>query len=216
MPRMPLYFMVLDGGAFHERLTPALAASWARRSFAPLLPLAEWLQPVLTAARLSFFTGADEPLWTRVAELSFERRTWRLLVGEVLLLAAHEVPELETAPDTLRHLLAPATDAAAPRPQTAAIDQAHFGSRDLCFGAAPYRPDHAGLNDRADVQRLADYLAGLDVTRWRPDDLAGLPDLADDADRAEELDFVREWLPALTQLYQRAADRQQIIVCEVI
>lgn len=206
--------MVLDGAVFHERLAPALAASWARRSFAPLLPLAEWLQPVLTAARLSFFTGADEPLWTRVAELPFERRTWRLLVGEVLLLAAHEVPELETAPDTLRHLLAPAADAAAPRPRRPAIDQAHFGSRDLCFGPAPYRPEHAGFNARADVARLASYLAGIDATRWQPDDLAGLPDLVDDA--AEELDFVRDWLPALTQLYQRAAARQQVVVCEVI
>ena len=54
------------------------------------------------------------------------------------------------------------------------ILQAHRGSRDLTFGAAVYRPEHAGYNNAADVARLADYLAAVRPEHWTPADLAGL------------------------------------------
>src|SRR5262245_31408415 len=150
---MPHYFLLLDGGDYQARIVPALAASWRERSFGPCRALADWLRPALEAARSSFFTGTEEPLLVAIAGgVPFERRAWRRLVGEVLRVAAREVPEIETAPEALRCLLAPDT----------AIDQAHFGSRSLVFGSAIYRPDHAGLNDRADVERLAAYLGGVE------------------------------------------------------
>lgn len=214
---MPHYFMVLDATDFRERIVPPLAASWRTRSFVPCRELANWLLPTVASYRASCFTGTDEPLLTRVATaLPFDRHFWRLLAGEVLLFAAREVPELETAPATLRSLLAHSIEADVPRERYAPIDQAHFGSRDLTFAGAVYRPEHAGLNEAADVRRLADYLAAVTLSEWRVADLTGLPGLADDAERAEELEFAHEWFPALANVYRQAAAQNQVIVCEVL
>jgi hypothetical protein len=43
-----------------------------------------------------------------------------------------------------------------------------------------------------------------------------LPDLGTEEDRADELEFTREWFPSLLALYQRASDQGQLIICELL
>jgi hypothetical protein len=150
--------------------------------------------------------------------LSFDRACWRHLVGEVLLYGAAELPELEIAPETLCCLLAPEPyrEGIVPRERLAPIQQAHYGARDLVFGGGYYRPEHAGYNDSDDVARLAAYLAAVDPTRWRVADLANLREMTDETERLEELEFAREWFPALCELYQRAGECNRVVVCEMI
>jgi hypothetical protein len=216
---MPLYFLLLDGARFDGEVAPALAGAWRRRGFAPCRPLCAALVPAVRAFAERYHTGSDEPLLCRVAreEVPFDRDVWRLLAGEVLLYAAAEVPEFQTAEDTLTYLLAPDSLSGEPLPRagSAPIVQAHRGSRDLVLGGF-YRPEHAGWNDRGDVARLADYLAAIDPARWRPDDLAGLTGLADEEDRADELAFAGECLAALRGMYERARDAGQVVVCEML
>ncbi|HZT82828.1 MAG TPA: hypothetical protein VFA26_21535 [Gemmataceae bacterium] len=211
-----LYFLLHDAGRFRDVIVPPLAAAWRRRSFAPCAALAEALAPAVRRFAEAYHI-ADEPLLPRVAGLPFDRAAWRLLAGEVLLCAADEIPELQTAPDALCLLLAPERyhEGPASRERLAPVEQAHFGSRDVAFGPAVYRPDHAGLNDAADVARLADYLAAVDEGRWAAADLAGLRDV-DPEDLPEELEYVREWFPALRELYEGARRRGQVVVCETL
>src|SRR5262249_9087900 len=140
------------------------------------------------------------------------------LVGEVLLYSAAEVPELQTVPDTLCCLLAPERyqEGEVPRERFAAIQQAHFGTRDLVLGGAYYRPEQAGWNDRADVLRLADYLAAVDPDRWRSPELLALPDVPDLEEAEEELLLARERFALLREMYQRAALAGQIVICEML
>jgi hypothetical protein len=213
---MPLYFLLLSEPFFQRQLRPALAASWQQRSFEPCRGLCADLLPAVQAFAVRYHTGHDETLLVRVADgLPFDRDYWRALVGEVLWYGAAEIPELETAPDTLGCLLGPqqvATDLT--RERFAQIHQAHYGARDLVFGGGYYRPEHAGYNDAADVARLADYLAGLDPQAWTPADLSALPDLADEQERADELEYARDWLPPLRDLYRQAREQERIVVCE--
>ncbi len=214
---MANYFLLHDGSLFAE-MRDALAASWRTRSFEPCL--------AFCAAQLSraqdfdarYHVGEGEPLVKQVAlGLPFDRNIWRALTGELLLYAADEVPEIPTCPDTLCCLLAPdhygkPTD---DRPKLAPIQQAHFGSRPLSFGPTIYRSEHCGFNDRADVQRLAAYLANVDPSRWQDSDLTSLSDVPED-ERAEELEIAREWFPALRDLFQGADAAQQVIVHEIL
>ena len=213
---MPLYFYRLDGHVFHERLHPALTASWRERSFASCRALCGFLEAALRAFQTRFHVAADDMMLPRIASgLRFDRRYWRTLVGEVLMVSAVDIPEFDTAPETLAWIL----DGRPPQPARgdfSPIQQAHFGGRDLRFGAAYYRPEHAGWNDTDDVTRLAAYLASLDPQRWTDADLAGLSALANDAERAEELEYVREWFPALVELYRSAAACSHIVVCECL
>ena len=96
---------------------------------------------------------------------------------------AVEIPEFQTCEDALCLLVAPRSERPAP------IRQAHHGTRDLTFGAAVYRPEHAGYNNAADVARLADYLTAVRPAEWTADDLMGLPGAEDEAEREEELAF---------------------------
>jgi hypothetical protein len=214
---MPIYFILLDAKTFYGRIVPPLTAAWRQRSFAPCRPLCADLLPTLAEFRANCFAGAEEPLLAQVERgLPFDRRIWRALVGEVLLFAAVAVPELQTAPETLCWLLAREHYSQdVPRERFAPIQQAHYGTRDLTFGSAVHRPDQVGLNDAADVERLAEYLSTVEPQKWSAADLAGLCDLADDEERNEELEFVREWFPSLRNLYQQAHDRGLIVVCEV-
>lgn len=215
---MALYHLLLDADLYYGHLQPALSTSWQHRSFAPCRTLVETLRPAVRAF-IERFQIAEEPLLLRLNEERwFDRTLWRALVGEALWFAAAAIPELQTLPATLGCLLAPEQlgHEDVPRDRFVPIQQAHFGSRDLVFGGGFYRPDHAGWNDPADVARLADYLTGIDPARWTPADLQALPELADDAERGEELEFAREWFPALQQLYQQARQRGQIVVCETI
>jgi hypothetical protein len=212
-----LYFLLHDAATFHRRIAPALAASWRRRDFGAVAALAAELAPALDAFAARYHLTADEqPLLRGVtAGQPFDRRLWRHLAGEVLLYAAVDAPALQTAPETLATLLAPGQPGRDewPLDRLAPILQAHFGSRDLDFGGVVYRPGHAGLNDTADVARLAAELAAVDPARWTAGDLYGL---ADDEERAEELAFARECFAALRAVYEQARANGQVVACEDI
>lgn len=213
---MPAYYMLLDAGRFTDDIRPALAASWRLRSFEPCRSLAATLTAELQQFAEKYHTDPSAFLLTQIQEgMPFDRHIWRLLVGETLLYAATAIPEFQTAPETLTCILAPGHDAVR-RDQSAPIQQAHFGSRDLSFGTATYRPDAAGLNELEDVRRLHAYLCGLDPRAWTPADLAGLPGEHTENDLQDELDFARDWLPALQELYQQAANQEQVIVYELL
>jgi hypothetical protein len=209
------YFLVLEGTSFEHEIRPALAASWRLRNFEPCHTVCAALTPAAVAFAQRYHTGMDEPFVARVAAgLPFDRAFWRMLVSEILLVAAVEIPEFQTCPDTLCRLLAPNAEPDQHRQRMPPILQAHRGSRDLTFGAAIYRPEHAGYNNAADVSRLAEYLAAVRPEAWTPEDLRGLEG-ADD-DRADELAFAREWFPALCDLYQQAQARGWVLVLESI
>lgn len=213
---MPLYFLVIDGALFHQHLRPALSAAWRQRSFAPCQELcAELLPRARDFARR--YRISDEPLSQQVLQgLQFDRDFWRFLAGELLWFSAADIPELQTTPETLTCLLASHhyRDGTSERDHFAPIQQVFFGANDLRFGGGYYHPDRAGYNDVADVQRLADYLLTLEPERWTVADLADLRDTGDEEGRADELAFVREWLPPLQALYRQAAHRQRVLVCE--
>jgi hypothetical protein len=213
------YFLMLDADAFERRARPTLAASWRQRSFAPCRSFCAELLPAASAYAEQYHVGADEPLLARVAEgLSFDRARWRAVVGEVLLFTAVEIPEFQTCEETLCRLLVPEHYRAAvdQRERLAPIQQAHRGTRDLTFGAAVFRPEHAGYNNIEDVSRLADYLAAVHLEAWTQADLIGLRDAEDEFEREEELEFAREWFPALAALFRRAQERGAVLVHENI
>jgi hypothetical protein len=211
------YFLVLDGAFFERAVRPPLAAGWRARSFGPCRDLCAHLLPSARAYAERYHTGSDEPLLAHVAGgLPYDRTYWRSLVGEMLLFAAVEIPEFQTCADTLCRLLAPAAcGAALPREQLPPLRQAHEGSRDLTFGGAVYRPEHAGYNNAADVARLADYFGGIEPARWTVADL-GVCEGEDADDLADELEFAREWFPALAELYRRSRELRRVIVHESI
>jgi hypothetical protein len=212
------YFLVLDGDFFERDVRPALAVAWRRRDFGSCRELCARLLPSARAYAERYHLADHESLLELVADrgLAFDRTYWRSLVGEVLLFTAAEIPELQTCPDTLCRLLAPgACDAALPREQLPPIRQAHEGSRDLTFGTAVYRPEHAGYNNAADVARLADYLAGIDPARWSVAGL-GAREGEDADDLPDELDFAREWFPVLAALYRRCRESGHVIIHETI
>lgn len=215
---MPLYFMLFEPGKW-ERLVPVLATCWSRRSFEPCRALCRDFQPAARSFAQRYHLGPDDLLLAKdIGTIRFDRHLWRTLAGEILLIAADEVPEIETAADTLTCLLAPERycEGPAPREQFSPIEQVHFGSRDLVFGNAFYRPDHAGWNDRGDVGRLAGYLASIDSSVWQVSDLAELRAATTADDRGEELDYARQCFRALQQLYCRAEEKGQLVVCEEI
>jgi hypothetical protein len=210
------YFLALDGATFEGEVRPALAAAWLRRSFEPCRALCASLVPAARDYADRYHTGGESLIQNVAEGLSFDRGFWRLLVGEVLLVAAVEIPEFQTAADTLYLLLAPEVGGDTldlPRGQRPAILQAHQGSRDLTFGPATYRPDHAGYNNAADVARLADYLAALRPETWTT---AALRHLEDEDERADELAFAREWFPELRELYRRAHAEGRVLVLEQV
>jgi len=156
---------------------------------------------------------------TKLVEgLPFDRDYWKLLVGEMLLVAAAEVPEIQTVPETLLGLLERGAyqQEALERHHFPPILQAHYGTRDLSFGGKIYRPEKAGYNDAGDVSRLALYLAAQDPEQWSSADLEPLHGQGDDTDREDELEFAREWFPALRDLYRRAQSDNRVVVCEII
>jgi hypothetical protein len=211
------YFLVHDGEFFERRLRPALASAWRERSFAPCRRLCRDLAPGARELALRWHVSPDDLLLFRVEhDLGFDRSFWRALAGELLLFAAREAPEFPTRLDTLVALLDPSPPTETPpRERQSAIRQALSGSRDLSFGAAVYRPEHAGWNNAEDVARLASRLASVRPDAWTTADLAD-PDLQDEEDREDELAFAREWFAALSDLYSRAAGANQVIVLERI
>jgi hypothetical protein len=215
---MPSYFYLLDERTFMRQIRPALAASWQERSFEPCRELCTDLLPAADGFAQRYHLGSEEPLLSRVlGGLPFDRRFWRLLAGEIFLFSAAEIPEIQTAAASFCCLLAPERyqEEHTPRERFAAIQQVHYGSRDLVFGSALYRPDHAGWNDHADVVRLSSYLTSLDPSGWTVNDLAALRAADDDEERAEELDYLRDWFAPLRDMYERANAQKQLIICEI-
>lgn len=216
---MAEYFLCLNAETFLESIRPVFAASWRLRSFEPCRSLCHQFLPAARDYTERYHLGEEETLVARVAAgLSFDRAVWRLLVGEMLLFAAVEIPEFQSNAETLRCLLAPEQyrGEAMLREQFTPIQQVLRGSRDVTFGVAIYRPEQAGYNDPEDVARLAAYLAAVQPQRWTVDDLWALPDIQDDDERADELAFVREWFPVLVDLYQHARSEQHVLVIESI
>jgi hypothetical protein len=216
---MPLYFLLLSDSLYRERIRPALGASWRRRSFEPCRALSTELLPAAQAFAERYHTSPDQALLGQIATgLGFGRELWTALVGEILWFSATDIPEIQTAPEALCCLLL--SDGIrghdTPRERFAPIQQVHYGTRDLILGGRYYRPEQVGYNDAADVGRLADYLATVEPQAWTPDALAPLSDLTSDEDRAEELEYVRDWFPALRDLYQRAHQKDEMIVCEIL
>jgi hypothetical protein len=205
---MLLDFYLLAAAFLRLRMRPALAESWRRRSFDPCRDLcAECLGRALPEACVI----------RRVAEgLPFAREFWHALAGELLVFGCEDMPLLQAEPATLCWLLAPDRHGAgeAPRSTLAPIEQVHFGSRDLRFGGAFYRPDHAGWNDAADVARLLTYLEGIEPAAWHEEMLRPMAEFPTAEDREEELAFVRDWWPALVAMYHDAARRGCVVVCE--
>ena len=218
------YFLLLDAAFFEQRARPALGQSWRQRGFGPCQALCEELVPAALAYTERYHTGTDEPLLCQIARsgsfgrIPFARDLWRALVGEVLIYGASDIPEIQVCAETLCCLLAPAQYRADvhEREQLAPIQQAHQGSRDLTFGTAVYRPVYAGYNNAADVARLTEYLEGVNPDQWSVADLALLRDMADDEERSDELDFAREWFPALREVYRRARDRGYVLALEQV
>jgi hypothetical protein len=213
------YFLCLDAETFTRQIRPALAASWQQRSFKPCGALCTALLPAAREYTARYHTGDDETLLSQVPRgLAFDRACWRLLVGEVLLFAAVEIPEFQTNAETLcclldrEHYPSERTN----REHFTTIQQVLWGSRDLTFGGTVYRPDQAGYNDLDDVARLAPYLAAVRPEDWTVEDLRALRDMEDEEERADELAFVREWFPVLVELYQRIQARGQVVVIENI
>lgn len=216
MMAMALYFLLFDPDTFHEQLKPPLAAAWQQRSFAPCRTLCQELLPAATtyAARTGL-NSADFLLCKISQGLAFDRARWRTLVGEALLFAAAEIPDIETDPASLAWLLAGVRLEESRLPeQRSPIEKVHFGSRELIFGGAFYRPEHAGYNDLADVARLADYLGSIDPAHWRPADLGALQEWQDAAEREDELEYLRERFRELHALYRAAHKHGWMIVCE--
>ncbi|HZV05035.1 MAG TPA: hypothetical protein VE999_08150 [Gemmataceae bacterium] len=219
VPTMAEYFLCLDAETFLKRIRPAFAGSWRLRSFEPCRSLCKELLPAARDYTQRYHLGEEETLVAQVAGgVPFDRAVWRLLVGEVLLFAAVEIPEFQSNSEALCCLLAPEQfrRGVMIREQFAPIQQVLRGSRDLTFGAAVYRPDQAGYNDPEDVARLAAFLAAVQPQNWTVDDLRALPELCDDDERSDELAFVREWFPVLVDLYRRTRVEQRVLIIESI
>jgi hypothetical protein len=216
---MPLYFLLLSDSLYRQRLRPALATSWRQRSFEPCRALCADLLPAARAFAARYHLNPEQAILEPVAAgLAFGRELWTALVGELLWFSASEIPEIQTAPDALCCLLAPDRfiQGEIPRERFTPIRQAHYGTRDLILGGRYYRPEQVGYNNAGDVARLADYLASVDPRQWTPAALAPLAELASEEERAEELAYVRDWFPALCELYQQARQRAEMVVCEIL
>src|SRR5437879_3565575 len=193
-------FLVHDARFFHERLAPTATASFRTRSFAPLRALADEYAPKFAdTARRFHLTAGEQPLIANCESIPFTWRNWRHLAGEFLLYAADETPSFPTAPELLGRFL-----------PTELVERLHRGSRELTFDGVPYRPDHAGLHDTADLSELAAELAAIDPVTWRAESLRAL--LADD--RAEELEFAWQCFGNLGAMIDSARASGQVIVCE--
>ena len=212
---MPHYFYVIPAGRFEAEIQPALAAAWRNRTFEPCRELCDRLAAAAEGFALVHRIDPDAMFIAQVAAgTPFSKAAWRSLAGDLLMVSASLIPEIQTVPETLCCLLAP-DRLRGPRIRRdfAPIEQAHLGSRDLSFHGGFYRPEHAGWNDRADVARLADYLTAIDPRAWTPDQPTPLAEITAE-DRQEELEFAKQCLQNLTILYQ--SGRGHVIVCEEI
>ncbi|GEM_PF-1996456 len=203
------YFYLLQRTWLNTSLRPALSASWRQRRFAPCLPLCG----ALVATRP---IPDDAVVRAVIAGAGYDRSLWHALIGECLVFGADELPRIPCMIDVLTCWLAPHRLGADPAGRAAftPIEQVYFGTRDLRCAGGWYRPDHVGWNDADDLARLTDYLQSIDIGKWDAEALAPLSHLPNAAERAEELAYVRDWWPALIDMYAQARSAGQVIVCE--
>lgn len=203
---MPYNLYLHDADFLCGRVLPIFVECRRRRSFRPLFSLASWLEASL--ADLSFVHATEG--------MPYDRHVFDALVGQILVLAAHAVPNLPLDVDTLTALLAPdrlhlpRND----RPALSPAEQLFLGSRDLLLGHRPFRPLHVGWHRQSDVHRLADYFHRFDPAAWTPDALLPFPSAPTDEDREHELGIVRDWWPELLTMLRIAASAGQVIICE--
>jgi hypothetical protein len=212
------YFLVHDRAVFEDRLRPALASAWRERSFLPCVALCrEWTDAARDYSDRYHVDPNDILLLQIDRSFCFDRALWRTLVGELLLFAAGDIPEFPTNFDTVLHILGcPTNPEVLEKADLPPIQQALQGSRDLDFGLVAYRPEHAGYNTSSDIHRIVGELERVSIEAWTTEDLAGLDNLLEEEDRADELAFAREWFAALRDLYRRAADAGGVIILERI
>lgn len=210
----PISFLLLAAAEFHTAIRPALTAAWQQRCFQPCQDLCRRLLPRAREFARRYHL-AEEPLLCRLPEgLSFHRHLWRYLAGEILWIAAADIPNFPTCPETFTCLLAPEwlTRHRGERRDLPPILQVHHGSADLWLGCC-YRPEQAGWNDSPQVARLAEYLDHIDPAGWTAAMLEPLPGLPAE-EREEELAFARDWLEPLRAVYRRAVEQGCVVVCE--
>jgi hypothetical protein len=66
------------------------------------------------------------------------------------------------------------------------------------------------------VRRLRQYLDCQQPEQWTTARLTVLRDAVDESERQEELEIVQQWFPPFRDVYRRAGERGQLIVCEEI
>lgn len=203
---MAPYFYLLESRFFHE-LTASLAKCRRQRSFSPCLDLCR---------KCAVAGGPASVCEAVIAGLPFDRHVWHALIGECLVHGAVDVPRIPVDPSSLCQILAPNQWNESARERFTPIQQVLYGSRDLRIGGGYYRPDRTGLNKLEDVARLNVYLSSVAPSAWTAEALHAAEGLEDDEDRAEELAQLRDWWPALAEMYAEAEAKRQVFICEVI
>lgn len=212
------YIFVHQRTLFEQHLRPALAEAWALRSFTPCLRINEIVTPLAMEYARRYHVTPDCLLSLRLGgELAFDRSVWRALVGELLTVTAHEIPEFAASLEPLALLLSPGSSGARQFDRASAppIRQALHGSRDLTMGRVAYRPEHAGFNDAGDVARIADYLASIDSAALSVPDGQSAPGMSDGGQDEELLD-AGEALAFLRDLYYRSRDGDRVVIVECL
>ncbi|GIW80457.1 MAG: hypothetical protein KatS3mg105_2264 [Gemmatales bacterium] len=214
--RLPMqYFLAHDMSYFDGEIAPVLARCRSRRSFACARTLCERLLPRAERFHAPYALPAD--IWLRLVleGKPYDRRTWRLLAGEILIYAATEVPAIQVCPPTLLALVGQiSTDGSKPQATAGLMANALFGHDDIRFGAFFYRPGSAGMNRCRETARIADYLVSLDPASWSANAL--LPFLESEDDCREELALARESVKDLAEFYSRACSSRQMVICESV
>jgi hypothetical protein len=202
------YFMAIPDKWFHERLSGSLRACWRQRSFAPAVEICRELAHSAQSFIQRGEEGTTPPLSLLVPQgLTFDADRWRTLAGELMFFGAAELPELETPLES--YTAVPGLKMPYFRGDFTPIQQAILGSRDLHFGAG-YRPNHAGWNDLDDVARLRSWLDSIQPEKWTSAGLNHVPE----AERDDELAFLREWFPSLRDIYRHCAEANWVLVSE--
>jgi len=213
---MAEYFFLIHGPLLEEELRPILGECWQQRSFLPCRALCERLLPQAKQFAEKYYLG-EQPLLIEsvLRDPTFDRDIWKSLISELLFVTATDIPEVQSAYETLCRLVTPPLDPRQhpPRAQYQPLRRVHFGARDLTFAGTVYRPNHAGYNPADEVRTLADYLEGINPDAWEP---ARLTHLRDEEDRLDEIEFTRQIFELIRDMYHSARERRQAIVCEEV
>lgn len=181
------------------------------KSFDPCRPLAQQLAPaVLAFWRRYLFDDSASMIGQVAAGRPFDRDVWRLLVGEILLHGADELPQIGGDIDALLcQIPLDGELSVSDRSKLGPIGQAICGSRDLLFGLTCYQPERTGWNDVADVGRLALVLKSA---------AAADSPIADHGsqDQQENADCARDAMSELAEMYERAMQKRQVVICDRI